>query len=67
MIGRVGKGTALNVTIDETGKTYEARVVAVNSRVDTVSQTVEVEAAVARSYPDLLPGMSGVVDLSTAH
>jgi membrane fusion protein, multidrug efflux system len=67
LIARVGKGTALNVTIDETGKTYEARVVAVNSRVDTVSQTVEVEAAVAKSYPDLLPGMSGVVDVSTLH
>jgi multidrug efflux pump subunit AcrA (membrane-fusion protein) len=64
MIARVAKGTALNVTIDETGKTYEAHVTAVNSRVDTVSQTVEIEAAVAKAYPDLLPGMSGVVDLS---
>jgi RND family efflux transporter MFP subunit len=67
LVAHVSKGTLLNVTIDETGKTYEARVHAVNSRVDTVSQTVEVEAAVTKSYPELLPGMSGVADLSSLH
>jgi RND family efflux transporter MFP subunit len=65
LVSRVNKGSTLNVAIDETGKTYEARVSAVNSRVDTVSQTVEVEATLVRSYPELLPGMSGVAHLST--
>jgi membrane fusion protein, multidrug efflux system len=67
MIAQVAKGKTLNVVIDETGKTYSAQIVAVNSRVDTVSQTVEVEAAITKPQPDLLPGMSGVADLASLH
>ena len=67
LVGRVAKGTLLSVAIDETGKTYEARVAAVNSRIDTVSQTVEVEATMTKPYPELLPGMSGLADLSPLH
>jgi RND family efflux transporter MFP subunit len=67
LISRVAKGTTLKVTIDETGKTYDAQIQAVNSRVDTVSQTVEVEAAIVKPFPELLPGMSGVADLSEMH
>jgi RND family efflux transporter MFP subunit len=52
-------GTEFAVGIDETGKTYAARVSAVNARVDAVSQTVELEASLAASAPELLPGMSG--------
>lgn len=59
-------GSPISVTIDETGKTYDARVRAVNSRVDPVSQTVEIEAAMTRNHPELLPGMSGVAHLGTA-
>jgi membrane fusion protein, multidrug efflux system len=67
MIEQVAKGKLLNVAIDETGKTYLAQIVAVNSRVDTVSQTVEVEAAITKPQPELLPGMSGVADLASLH
>jgi hypothetical protein len=38
---------------------------ALNSRVDPVSQTIEIEAAIAKNYPELLPGMSGVAALTT--
>lgn len=64
LVARVSPGTLLDVSIDETGKSYEVRVHAVNSRVDPVSQTVEVEAAVTKPYPELLPGMSGVANLA---
>lgn len=64
MVGKVKSGTVFDVVIDETGKTYQARVVAVNSRVDPVSQTVEIEAAIIRNFAELLPGMSGVASLS---
>jgi len=67
LMGQVARGTRLDVVIDETGKTYRARVHAVNSRVDSVSQTVEVEAAITGSNPELLPGMSGVAVLPAAH
>ncbi|MDR2839305.1 MAG: efflux RND transporter periplasmic adaptor subunit [Azonexus sp.] len=52
-------GTVFDVAIDETGKTYGARVTAINARVDAVSQTVELEASLAARAPELLPGMSG--------
>jgi membrane fusion protein, multidrug efflux system len=53
-------GQTFDVLIDETGKSYQAKVHRINSRVDPVSQTIELEAAMTRSHPDLLPGMSGV-------
>ena len=53
-------GQEFDVTIDETGNTYRARVQRINGRVDPVSQTIELEATMLKSHPDLLPGMSGV-------
>lgn len=52
-------GQEFEVTIDETGKTYPAKVRRINSRIDPVSQTVELEATMLRTYRELLPGMSG--------
>ena len=54
--------TRFTVHIDETGKTYPARVVSLGARVDPVSQTLEVRAEIPGRYPELLAGMSG-----TAH
>ena len=65
-LSQVKVGSPFNVTVDETGKSYKARVSAVNSRVDPVSQTIEIEAAFAGSYPDLLAGMSGTADFASA-
>ena len=65
MISSVKIGTLFNVSIDETGKSYQAKVLAVNSRVDPVSQTVELEAAVTKVQEELLPGMSGVALLNS--
>jgi membrane fusion protein, multidrug efflux system len=58
------KGTKFNVQIDETSKSYHATVIAINGRIDAVSQTVEVEAAIDQRAPDLLPGMSGTARLA---
>lgn len=60
MLARTKVGTKFNVTIDETLQTYQASVSAINSRVDPVSQTVEIEAKMLKSYKELLAGMSGV-------
>lgn len=54
------RGTAFEVQIDETGKTYKARVTALNGRIDAVSQSIELEAMIDQKAPDLLAGMSGV-------
>lgn len=52
-------GVIFDVTLDETGKTYKARITAVNGRIDAVSQTVEIEASMVQKAAELLPGMSG--------
>lgn len=57
-------GQDFEVSIDETGNSYPARVRRINSRVDPVSQTIELEATMLRSHADLLPGMSGVARFS---
>jgi membrane fusion protein, multidrug efflux system len=59
-ISTMKMGHVFDVTIDETGQTYQARVHRINGRVDPVSQTIELEATMTKSHPDLLPGMSGV-------
>ncbi|MGN6667349.1 MAG: efflux RND transporter periplasmic adaptor subunit [Trinickia sp.] len=52
-------GHALSVTVDEVGKTYPATVARIGARVDPVTQTVDVTAALSGHVPELLPGMSG--------
>ena len=57
-------GDLFNLTIDETGKRYRARIVAINSRIDSVSQTIEIEGRMIEDYPGLLAGMSGTAMLA---
>jgi membrane fusion protein, multidrug efflux system len=59
-------GVAFEVAIDETGKRYEAQVRAINSRIDPVSQTIEIEAAMSRDHAELLAGMSGTARFEAA-
>lgn len=60
------RGTPFEVQIDETGKVYKARVTALNGRIDAVSQSIELEAAIDQKAPDLLAGMSGVANFPQA-
>ncbi|MGE0071437.1 MAG: efflux RND transporter periplasmic adaptor subunit [Thiomonas sp.] len=54
------EGTAFEVTINETGRSYPAHVTAINARVDAVAQTIELEARMDGAQPELLAGMSGI-------
>lgn len=63
---RVKVGNRFNVTIDETGKTYAARVRRINGKVDAVSQSIEIEGELTGRASDLLPGMSGTADFPNA-
>jgi membrane fusion protein (multidrug efflux system) len=56
-------GYPLSATIDETGRTYAARLVRIGARVDPVSQTVKVAAAIDGRFPELMAGMSGQVQV----
>lgn len=52
-------GHVLTVQVDEVGKTYPAKVARIGARVDPVTQTVDVTAAMTGNATELLPGMSG--------
>jgi len=57
-------GTGFRISIDETRKDYPARVQRIGARVDPVSQSVKLVATITGSYPELIAGMSGHVNLS---
>lgn len=54
-------GLAFSVAVDETGKTYQAHVELLGGRVDPVSESIKVTAAIEGDAQDLMPGMSGRV------
>lgn len=57
-------GSEFQVRIDETGKTYPAKVQRLAARVDPVSQSVKVNAAIHGKFTELIAGMSGQVLLA---
>lgn len=57
-------GGRLQVAIDETGKAYPAQFIRIGARVDPVSQTVKVAAAIDGRFPELIAGMTGRIDAS---
>jgi hypothetical protein len=59
-------GGAFRVQIDETRKAYPARFIRLGARVDPVSQSIKVVAAINGKYPELMAGMSGRVQITPA-
>ena len=55
----VKSGAEFQFKIDETDKTYNAKVQRLGAAVDSVSQTVKLFATFQSASPDILPGMSG--------
>ena len=52
-------GEGFDVAIDETGRTYKAELTRLSGKVDPVSRSIKVYAAIKDRAEDLLPGMSG--------
>jgi len=52
-------GAPLTISVAESGETFRARVSKLNSRVDGVSQQLELEARIDKGGKKLLPGMVG--------
>jgi RND family efflux transporter MFP subunit len=52
-------GARLTIHVREIGQSFEARIAKLNSRVDGVSQQLEVEARIDKGQGSLLPGMVG--------
>jgi RND family efflux transporter MFP subunit len=59
-------GMSLNIHIRETGQNFRAKVAKLNSRVDGVSQQLEVEAQIEKGGGRLLPGMVGMAQFQRA-
>ncbi len=57
-------GGSFTVQIDETQKSYPAKFTRIGARVDPVSQSVKVAAAIDGRFPELIAGMSGRVQVS---
>lgn len=60
-LAKVRAGSTVQIAIDETGKTYAAKVQRLGARVDPVSQSIKVVAAIDGHPPELIAGMSGRV------
>ncbi|MBF0125395.1 MAG: HlyD family secretion protein, partial [Magnetococcales bacterium] len=52
------------VQIDETAKEYPAKVLRIGAKVDPVSQSVKLVAAISGKFPELMAGMSGKVNIA---
>ncbi len=63
-LGWLRVGSAFQVEIDETRKSYPARFIRIGARVDPVSQSVKVAAAIDGKFPELIAGMSGRVKVA---
>jgi membrane fusion protein, multidrug efflux system len=57
-------GNTFKVTLDETAKTYKAEIIRLGGRVDPVSQTIKVYGRIIKDSAELLPGMSGAIELT---
>jgi membrane fusion protein (multidrug efflux system) len=57
------ENTQFNIHFDETDKDYPAKVTQVGARIDPISQTIKVRAAIQGDFLELRPGMSGTVNI----
>ena len=55
------EGEPFSIVMDETGKTYQAKVSKIGARIDPVSQSVKVLGRIEGTHPELMAGMSGAV------
>ncbi len=58
-LGWLRAGQGFKVRIDETGRSYPARVLRIGAKVDPVSQSIKIVGTVDGRFPELLAGMSG--------
>ncbi|HYD97109.1 MAG TPA: efflux RND transporter periplasmic adaptor subunit [Noviherbaspirillum sp.] len=64
-IGWIKPGTPVSIRLAETGQEHPAKVSKVNSRVDGVSQSIEIEARFDGKTGTILPGMIGAAQFPT--
>jgi membrane fusion protein, multidrug efflux system len=55
------QGYKFEIKLDETGKSYPAKITRINGKIDPVSQTIKVAAVIDGEFKEISPGMSGVL------
>jgi membrane fusion protein, multidrug efflux system len=55
------EGYKFEIKLDETGKSYPAKITRINGKIDPVSQTIKVAAVIDGDFKEISPGMSGVL------
>lgn len=63
-LGWLKVGQGFQVDIDETHKSYPAKFIRIGARVDPVSQSIKIAAAINGKFPELIAGMSGRVRIT---
>lgn len=58
------EGYKFEIKLDETGKSYPAKITRVNGKIDPVSQTIKVAAVIDGEFKEIAPGMSGVLTIT---
>ena len=59
----LSENSQFNIRMDETEKDYPAKVTQVSAKIDPISQTIKIRAAVQGEFIELRPGMSGTVNI----
>ncbi len=62
----VNVGAPISISLNETGRTYTAKIIRIYGEVDPVSRSIQVRAALDNYRDPLLSGMSGKVELDAA-
>jgi membrane fusion protein (multidrug efflux system) len=55
------EGYKFEIKIDETGKSYPAKITRINGKIDPISQTIKVAAVIDGDFKEISPGMSGAL------
>lgn len=58
------EGYKFEIKLDETGKSYPAKITRVNGKIDPISQTIKVAAVIDGDFKEIAPGMSGVLAIT---
>lgn len=58
------EGYKFDIKLDETGKSYPAKITRINGKIDPVSQTIKVAAVIDGDFKEISPGMSGVLAIN---
>jgi membrane fusion protein, multidrug efflux system len=61
---QLNPGAVFKVVLDETARSYYAEIIRLGGKVDPVSQTIKVYGKITEDASDVMPGMSGAIELT---